>query len=54
MKTFYLGTHQPHWLWTTSYPLFVSHRQLARRRTPLRPATWRPSRTSDPTSSARA
>ncbi len=40
MSVFYLGTHQPHWLSHTSYPLFVSHRQLARRRTPLRPATY--------------
>lgn len=37
---FYLGTHQPHWLWQASFPLFVSHRQLARRRT-LRAATCR-------------
>jgi hypothetical protein len=29
---FYLGAHQPHWLWRTAFPLFVSHRQLARRR----------------------
>jgi hypothetical protein len=37
---FYLGAHQPHWLWNTSFPLFVSHRQLARRRS-LRPASCR-------------
>jgi hypothetical protein len=37
---FYLGTHQPHWLWQANFPLFVSHRQLARRRK-LRPATCR-------------
>lgn len=29
---FYLGAHQPHWLWRAGFPLFVSHRQLARRR----------------------
>jgi len=40
VSTFYLGTHQPHWLWTARFPLFVSHRQLARRRS-LRPATCR-------------
>ncbi|WP_157249714.1 DUF7221 family queuine tRNA-ribosyltransferase-like protein [Nonomuraea typhae] len=28
---FYLGTHQPHWLERVDIPLFVSHRQLARR-----------------------
>lgn len=28
---FYLGAHHPHWLWRTTFPLFVSHRQLARR-----------------------
>jgi hypothetical protein len=38
VSTFYLGTHQPHWLWTAGFPLFVSHRQLARRRRPFRPA----------------
>jgi hypothetical protein len=38
MSMFYLGTHQPHWLWTAGFPLFVSHRQLARRRGPLRSA----------------
>jgi hypothetical protein len=37
---FYLGAHQPHWLWRATFPLFVSHRQLARRRS-LRPATCR-------------
>jgi len=41
VSTFYLGTHQPHWLWTARFPLFVSHRQLARRRRPLRPAACR-------------
>jgi hypothetical protein len=25
---FYLGTHQPHWLWTVNVPLFVSRRTL--------------------------
>jgi hypothetical protein len=29
---FYLGAHQPHWLWRAGVPLFVSHRQLARKR----------------------
>ncbi|TDC46396.1 hypothetical protein E1281_28100 [Actinomadura sp. KC345] len=37
---FYLGAHQPHWLWNATFPLFVSHRQLARRAR-LRPATCR-------------
>jgi hypothetical protein len=37
---FYLGAHQPHWLWLAGFPLFVSHRQLARRRS-LRPAACR-------------
>ena len=41
MTVFYLGTHHPHWLWRASCPLFVSHRQLARRRAPLRPASCR-------------
>ena len=31
--TFYLGTHQPHWLQLTDVPLFISHRRLAGRRT---------------------
>lgn len=37
---FYLGTHQPRWLWDTAagFPLFVCHRQLAGYRS-LRPAT---------------
>ena len=37
---FYLGAHQPGWLWRARFPLFVSHRQLARYRT-LRPASCR-------------
>jgi len=37
---FYLGAHQPHWLWRAGFPLFVSHRQLTRRRH-LRPASCR-------------
>jgi hypothetical protein len=37
---FYLGAHQPHWLWRVRFPLFVSHRQLARRRS-LRPTSCR-------------
>ena len=39
--TFYLGAHQPHWLWRSAFPLFVSHRQLARRARSLRPAACR-------------
>ncbi|MFG2245500.1 hypothetical protein [Spirillospora sp. NPDC048823] len=35
---FYLGAHQPHWLWNATFPLFVSYRQLARK-VGLRPAT---------------
>jgi hypothetical protein len=37
---FYLGTHQPHWLWNQAadFPLFVSHRTL-RRYTTLRRST---------------
>lgn len=37
---FYLGTHQPHWLWdpAASFPLFVSHRTLRKYKT-LHPAT---------------
>jgi hypothetical protein len=40
MSVFYLGAHQPFWLWRVRFPLFVSHRQLARRRT-VRPALCR-------------
>jgi hypothetical protein len=38
--TFYLGSHQPHWLWepAADFPLFVSHRALSRCKT-LRPST---------------
>jgi hypothetical protein len=39
VSLFYLGTHQPHWLHLVGFPLFVSHRQLARRRKPPHPAT---------------
>jgi hypothetical protein len=28
--TFYLGTHLPHWLASSRFPLFVSHKRLAR------------------------
>lgn len=28
---FYLGTHQPGWLWTTDVPLFISRRRLTKR-----------------------
>jgi hypothetical protein len=38
VSVFYLGAHQPHWLWQAGFPVFVSHRALARRRGPLRPA----------------
>jgi hypothetical protein len=41
LARFYLGSHQPHWLWRAQFPLFVSHRQLARRPRRLRPATCR-------------
>jgi hypothetical protein len=41
LGVFYLGAHQPHWLWRARFPLFVSHRQLARRPRRLRPATCR-------------
>ena len=37
--TFYMGSHQPHWLATTEVPLFVSHRRLAARRSFPRAAT---------------
>ena len=40
MDTFYLGTHQPHWLNRPGFPLFISHRQLARRRS-MPPAACR-------------
>ena len=32
MFTFWLGTHQPHWLERTDVPLFVSHRRLRDRK----------------------
>lgn len=39
---FYVGAHQPQWLWRAQFPLFISHRQLARRSRPgLRPAVCR-------------
>jgi len=38
---FYLGTHQPHWLGTAGFPLFVSHRRLRERRSlPQAAAPW--------------
>ena len=40
MSVFYLGAHQPHWLWQAGFPLFVSHRALTRRRG-FRPASCR-------------
>ena len=41
MTTFYLGTHQPHWLALTTVPLMVSRRRLAGRVTqPRAVAPW--------------
>jgi hypothetical protein len=38
---FYLGTHNPAWLSRVSFPLFVSHRRLARyRRLPVARCRW--------------
>jgi hypothetical protein len=38
---FFLGTHHPSWLATTSVPLFVSHRRLAgRKRLPEAATEW--------------
>lgn len=38
---FYLGTHQPRWLSSSSVPLFVSHRRLRdRKRMPRAMAPW--------------
>jgi hypothetical protein len=38
---FYVGAHQPHWLGTAGFPLFVSRRQLARRRSlPVAACRW--------------
>jgi len=36
---FFLGAHHPHWLATSTVPLFVSHRWLSRRKTLPRAAT---------------
>jgi hypothetical protein len=36
VPTFYLGTHQPHWLGRTDVPLFVSRRRLADYKKPPR------------------
>lgn len=42
LPLFYLGSHQPHWLWKVDYPLFVSRRTLQRRSVKgLRRATCR-------------
>ena len=41
MSVFYLGAHHPHWLWRATFPLFISHHRLVRRRSPLRPAACR-------------
>jgi hypothetical protein len=39
--TFYLGTHQPHWLGMLHVPLFISRRRLMRRATfPQATAPW--------------
>lgn len=39
--TFYLGTHQPHWLERSTAPLFVSHRRLAgRKKLPVATTDW--------------
>lgn len=39
--TFYLGTHQPHWLARTDVPLFISHRRLRDYKTlPKARASW--------------
>jgi hypothetical protein len=40
IATFYTGTHHENWLWdpAADFPLFVSHRRLARRKA-LKPAT---------------
>jgi hypothetical protein len=40
MLTFYLGSHQPHWLERTPLPLFISHRRLAGRRTLPKARGW--------------
>jgi hypothetical protein len=41
MTTFYLGTHEPSWLAKAGFPLFVSHRRLALRRSlPRAAAPW--------------
>ena len=41
MSAFYLGTHHPHWLERVDVPLFVSRRQLEkRRRLPRARAPW--------------
>lgn len=36
---FYLGTHQPHWLWRCDRPLFISRRTLGRRKSLQRTST---------------
>lgn len=39
--TFYLGTHMPHWLTSSRFPLFVSHKRLARyKRLPVARCRW--------------
>lgn len=41
-SSFYLGTHRPTWLWTTTdVPLFISHRVLRDRVSPFPAATTR-------------
>lgn len=39
--TFYLGTHMPHWLASSHFPLFSSHKRLARyRKLPVAHCRW--------------
>lgn len=41
VHTYYLGSHQPHWLAKAGVPLFISHRRLAGRKTlPRAAAEW--------------
>jgi hypothetical protein len=39
--TFYLGTHLPHWLASSQFPLFISHKRLCRyKRLPVARCRW--------------
>jgi hypothetical protein len=39
--TFYLGTHLPHWLASSRFPLFISHKRLVRsKRLPVARCRW--------------